>query len=78
MPSKNIIDVLSALKESEWEMQQLKDCLIKSEERKRPNRHTVITFGTESVNTSQVFSNSGKVGVVIWIDKKALARELES
>ena len=62
----------------EWEMQQLKDCMIKSEDKSRPCKHTVISFGTESINTSQVINNTGKVGIIVWIDRDALNRELNS
>lgn len=76
MASKNMIEILNSLSDGEWKMQQLKYCLVKSEDKVRPTKHTVISFGTEEVNTNQVFGNSGKVGIILWLDREALKMEL--
>lgn len=76
MATKDIRDVLVALEDSEWGMQLLKDCLSEVRDKVRPCKHTVVSFGTEAINTNQLSSDTGKVGIILWIDRDAFKREV--
>lgn len=68
------IDILKTLKSDVMEFQLLdfrRGALIGSKDKVRPHKHTELTFVTEEVNTSQMHSSSGKVGIVVWVDRGA-------
>lgn len=68
-----IQDVLNVIPEEAWEMQMLSQCMTGAEARKRPFEHTSITFGTDQVTVTEIMRENGKVGILLWVDRKEMS-----
>lgn len=74
-----IVDVLNNISDGKWQMQLIKfgGALIGSKDKVRPEKHTELTIATDIVCTEEMHRNSGKVGIVIWVDRDAFNKAID-
>lgn len=64
-----IINLLRGIGEDNLMLQFISGSLVKSVD-KKSTQDTEITIATKQANTNQLSNDTGKVGVVVWIDRE--------
>ena len=64
---KGIIEFLSAIEDDNIEYQVLNNCVLNSKATKHKDNE--ITFPTSHMSPCDVLNNTGKVGLVLWVDR---------
>ena len=64
-----ILDLIKKVGEDNLMLQFVGGSLIKAVDKKRM-QDTEITIATTQVNANQVVNDTGKIGIVVWIDRK--------
>lgn len=64
-----ILDLIKKVGEDNLMLQFISESLVKAVDKKRM-QDTEITIATTQVNANQVANDTGKVGIVVWIDRK--------
>jgi hypothetical protein len=77
--------LVEALKKYEDEgnnigLQYLEQCLVRSKDKVKPNKHTEITFVTEEMNTADIYSNDPNrmLGIIVWVDRDEFIKQANS
>ena len=63
-----ILDLIKRVGEDNLMLQFVGSSLVKTADKKRM-QDTEITIATTQVNANQVANDTGKVGIVVWIDR---------
>lgn len=64
-----ILDLIKKVGEDNLMLQFIGGSLVKAVDKKRM-KDTEITIATTQVNANQIANDTGKVGIVVWIDRK--------
>ena len=64
-----IIELLENIGEDNLRLQYVNNSFLTSKDKKR-TKDTEITFATSEINTTQLCSNTGKVGIIVWVDRE--------
>ncbi|AKO61075.1 hypothetical protein AXI76_gp174 [Pseudoalteromonas phage H101] len=64
-----ILELLSKVGEDNLRLQFINNSVIDVKD-KKVTKDTEITFATAEVNTNQLVNDTGKVGIVVWIDRE--------
>jgi hypothetical protein len=64
-----ILDLIKKVGEDNLMLQLVGGSLVKAADKKRM-KDTEITIATTQINASQAINDNGKVGIVVWIDRK--------
>lgn len=64
-----ILDLIKKVGEDNLMLQFIGGSLVKAVDKKRM-KDTEITIATTQVNANQITNDTGKVGIVVWIDRK--------
>lgn len=64
-----IIDLLKGVGEDNLMLQFISGSLVKSVD-KKSTQDTEITIATKQASTNQLINDTGKVGIVVWIDRE--------
>ena len=73
--SKTLTSALSSIGDDKLKFQLISNSLVKSVDKKK-TKDTEVTFATSEANTTQIYNNSGKVGIVVWVEKSDWECEL--
>ena len=63
-----LVELLSSIGEDNIRLQFVNSSFISAKGRKR-TQDTEITFATAETNTNELIDNTGKVGIVVWVDR---------
>lgn len=64
-----IIDLLKGVGEDNLMLQFISGSLVKSVD-KKSTQDTEITIATKQANTNQLSNDTGKVGIVVWVERE--------
>ncbi len=64
-----IIDLLKGVGEDNLMLQFISGSLVKSVD-KKDTQDTEITIATKQASTNQLINDTGKVGIVVWLDRE--------
>ena len=64
-----ILDLIKKVGEDNLMLQFVGSSLVKAIDKKRM-QDTEVTIATTQVNANQVANDTGKVGIVVWIDRE--------
>ena len=64
-----ILELLSKVGEVNLRLQFINNSVIAVKD-KKVTKDTEITFATAGVNTNQLVNDTGKVGIVVWMDRE--------
>lgn len=64
-----ILELLSKVGEDNLRLQFINNSLVDVKDIK-VTQDTEITFATAEVNTTQLVNDTGKVGIVVWMDRE--------
>ena len=64
-------DLLKAIPDEKIGMQFMNQCVTSAKLKKKPHEHCELTIVTDAVNPNFLMGKSGKVGILLWIDKEA-------
>ena len=63
--------------DNDVKVQFIHDSMVASKDKKRTG-DTEITFATQEIDTTQLYSGQGKIGMVIWFDKDKYNKAISS
>jgi hypothetical protein len=64
-----ILELLSKVGEDKLRLQFINNSLIDAKD-KKVTQDTEITFATAEVTTTQLVNDTGKVGIVVWMNRE--------
>lgn len=67
-------DLLEKIPDEKIGIQYLTECMTGAKDKNRPFKHTEISFVTEELTCNQYMQDSGKVGLIVWIDRDEYKR----
>lgn len=68
-----LVELLSCVGNDNIEFQRLGDCLTSIKEKKR-DKCTELSFVTQAITPTEVAMGSGKIGLVVWVDREIMAK----
>lgn len=68
-----LVELLSCVGNDNIEFQKLGDCLTNVKEKKR-DKCTELSFLTQEITPTEVAMGTGKIGLVIWVDRDVMAK----
>lgn len=68
-----ILSQLSEIGEDKINVQFVSNAMISAKDKKR-TKDTEITFATNETNTNELINNTGKVGVILWLNREDVER----
>lgn len=68
-----LVEVLTIIGDENISHQQLGGCITSVKDKKR-DKCTEISFVTDAITTTEIARRTGKVGIVIWIDRDQYQR----
>jgi len=63
-----IVELLNSVGEDNIRLQFVNSSFISAKDKKR-TQDTEITFATAETNTNELVGGTGKVGIVVWVDR---------
>lgn len=58
-------------------IQYLTECMTGAKDKARPYKHTEISFVTEELTCNQYMQDTGKIGLVVWIDRDEFTKQMK-
>lgn len=63
-----LTELIQKIGDENISVQLLSQSMVSSKDKKRMG-DTEITFATQEITTDEIYQDSGKVGLVLWIDR---------
>ena len=63
-----LLEFLTSIGEDNIRLQFVNNSFIYAKDKKR-TQDTEITFATAETNTNELINDTGKVGIVVWVDR---------
>lgn len=67
----NIVEMIMKLPEDKVGIQALQPAITNATKKKN---YTSLTFDTEVITPSDVINNTGRIGIIVWMDRNEFER----
>lgn len=71
-----LTELVNAIGDDNIKVQSIDGSLVKSADKKR-TKDTELTIATDQITTNDALNQTGKVGLVIWIDRKEFTKLIQ-
>ena len=71
----NLLELIEKVGVDNISVQAIQSSMVKCADKKR-TKDTEITIATNEINSTEIFSNTGKVGIVMWISREDYNKHL--
>lgn len=71
-----ISEALAIVGDENIRLQNIRSCALHSKDNDVAG-DTDITFRTDQINSTDLVSGNGKVGIIVWVDKDAMDKAIE-
>lgn len=71
-----LTELVNAIGDGNIKVQSIDGSLVKSVDKKR-TKDTELTIATDQLTTNDALNQTGKVGLVIWVDRKEFTKLIQ-